>query len=62
LRGSLLESRVVRSSGSGILDEEALAALQRAGPFPPPPEVLHGDHIDLTVPLRFNFVDPQPGK
>jgi protein TonB len=33
-QGRVLESRIVRSSGSSILDDEALAVLRRAGPFP----------------------------
>jgi TonB family protein len=57
-QGRVLESRIVRSSGSSILDEEALAVLRRAEPFPPPPEVLGGDHVDLTVPYRFNLTQP----
>jgi TonB family protein len=32
-----MDSRVVRSSGASALDEEALALLRRAQPFPPPP-------------------------
>jgi len=35
--------------------EQALALLRRAQPFPPPPRELAGDHIDLTVPIRFNL-------
>jgi TonB family protein len=54
--GRVLESRVVRSSGANALDEEALALLRRAQPFPPPPQELAGDHVDLTVPIRFNLV------
>jgi protein TonB len=54
-QGRVLESRVVRSSGANALDEEALALLRRAQPFPPPPRELAGDHIDLTVPIRFNL-------
>ena len=38
-RGRVLESRVVRSSGASALDEEALALLRRAQPFPPPPPI-----------------------
>ena len=53
--GRVLESRVVRSSGANALDEEALALLKRAEPYPPPPEVLSGDHVKLTVPIRFNL-------
>jgi periplasmic protein TonB len=54
-QGRVLESRVVRSSGANALDAEALALLRRAQPFPPPPRELAGDHIDLTVPIRFNL-------
>jgi TonB family protein len=57
-QGRVLESRVVRSSGANALDEEALALLKRAEPFPPPPQELAGDHVDLTVPIRFNFTPP----
>jgi TonB family protein len=57
-QGRVLESRVVRSSGANALDEEALALLKRAEPFPPPPQELAGDHVDLTIPIRFNFTPP----
>ena len=57
-RGGCLRVCVVRSSGANALDEEALALLQRAAPFPPPPSELGGDHIDLTVPIRFNLTQP----
>jgi protein TonB len=45
----------LRSSGAAALDEEALALLQRAQPFPPPPAEMAGPHVDLTVPIRFNL-------
>ena len=52
----MIESRVVRSSGAAALDEEALALLRRAEPFPPPPkEDFRGERVDLTVPIRFNL-------
>ena len=54
-RGRVIESRVVRSSGASALDDEALALLRRAQPFPAPPSELPGDHVDLTVPIRFNL-------
>ena len=46
--GSLVASRVVRSSGSSALDEEALAVLQRASPLPAPPGQIAGTTFDLT--------------
>jgi periplasmic protein TonB len=54
-QGRVIDSRVVRSSGAAALDEEALALLQRAQPFPAPPADLAGPHVDLTVPIRFNL-------
>jgi periplasmic protein TonB len=53
--GQLRESRVLRSSGAAVLDEEALALLRRAQPFPAPPAEMPGQTIDLTVPIRFNL-------
>ena len=41
--------------GASALDEEALALLRRAQPFPPPPRELPGKRVDLTVPIRFNL-------
>ena len=49
----MIESTVVRSSGVADLDEEALALLQRAQPFPPLPAQDGGERVSLTVPIRF---------
>ena len=54
-QGRLLESRLVRSSGAASLDEEALAMLRRAQPFPPPPPEWPGDPVTIVVPIRFNL-------
>jgi protein TonB len=54
-KGYVLASRIVHGSGSAALDEETLALLQRAQPFPPPPPELAGDRIDLVVPVRFDL-------
>jgi periplasmic protein TonB len=54
-KGHVIESRVLRSSGANSLDQEALALLRRAQPFPAPPRELPGEHVDLTVPIRFNL-------
>ena len=51
----MIESRIVRSSGAAALDEEALALLNRAQPFPTPPPELAGERVNLTVPIRFNL-------
>jgi protein TonB len=53
--GRVIHSRIVRSSGASMLDEEALALLLRAQPFPPPPPEVPGERVDLSVPIRFNL-------
>jgi len=53
--GKVINSRLVRSSGATVLDDEALALLRRAQPFPPPPPELPGARVDLMVPIRFNL-------
>lgn len=53
--GHLVDSKVMRSSGAASLDAEALALLQRAQPFPPPPLEMAGSQVNLTVPIRFNL-------
>ena len=54
-QGHLVDSRVVRSSGVAVLDEEALALLRRAQPLPPPPPEFPGEPVTLIVPIRFNL-------
>ncbi len=54
-QGRVIDSRVVRSSGAAVLDQEALTLLRRAQPFPPPPPELPGDRVGVSVPIRFNL-------
>ncbi|MFZ1096771.1 MAG: TonB family protein, partial [Xanthobacteraceae bacterium] len=54
-QGRVIDSRITRSSGAAALDEEALALLRRAEPFPAPPAELAGPQVNLTVPIRFNL-------
>jgi protein TonB len=54
-KGHVTESRVIKSSGSSALDQEAVALVRRAQPFPAPPAELSGAHVDLVVPIRFNL-------
>lgn len=53
-KGRVVDSRVERSSGVAALDEEALALLRRVH-FPAPPSELPGDHVTVTLPLRFDL-------
>lgn len=51
--GELLSREVKSSSGSQMLDDAAMAALDRAAPFPPmPQDVAHGP-IEVQVPFKF---------
>jgi periplasmic protein TonB len=52
--GRLLSSRIVQSSGSAILDDEALEILARAQPLPRPPD--QAPDADLTIIFQMNFV------
>jgi periplasmic protein TonB len=53
-KGGVHNARVTRSSGSSILDHEALALVQRAQPLPPPPPEVPGAQIPIVVPIRYN--------
>jgi periplasmic protein TonB len=54
--GRLVDSRIIRSSGHPALDQEAIATLQRAQPFPHPPDDQPGEKFEFTVPVKFNVV------
>ena len=53
--GNILVSRVVKSSGSSLFDEEALAILQRAAPLPAPPAQVPADGFSLVLPIQFRI-------
>ncbi|KIC24093.1 TonB family protein [Leisingera sp. ANG-M6] len=51
--GRLLDHRVARSSGIAAFDQAALAAVARAGNFPPAPKKLQASQIRLSLPISF---------
>ncbi len=53
--GGVHHARILRSSGSAILDRETLMLVERAQPLPPPPAELGGSQIAVVVPIRYNF-------
>ena len=53
--GGVHDARIVRSSGSELLDRETLAMVERAQPLPPPPPELPGTQIAIVVPIRYNI-------
>jgi protein TonB len=52
--GGVHNARISRSSGSSLLDREALALLERAQPMPPPPPEVHDSELSLVAPVRYN--------
>lgn len=54
-KGRIIESKIIRSGGFAILDEEALRMLERGGDLPAPPQHIRGAAIELTVPVRFRL-------
>jgi protein TonB len=48
-----LSHQVEKSSGSKLLDDAAMNAVERAAPFPPMPEELAGEPMEIKVPYRF---------
>lgn len=53
--GRVLSARLARSSGSSMIDQEAVATLQRASPLPAPPPEVRGAMLSISVPLVFNL-------
>jgi protein TonB len=51
--GELLSRAVEKSSGSKLLDDAAMAALDRAAPFPPMPNELASGPLEVQVPFKF---------
>jgi protein TonB len=51
--GRVISSKIVKSSGSPILDQETLDLLQRAQPFPVPPGGASDKDLFLEVPISY---------
>lgn len=53
--GTIHGTQMTASSGSKILDEEAIATVNRAAPFPPCPENLHSIFVRIDVAVVFSL-------
>jgi periplasmic protein TonB len=53
--GWVRQSRLVKSSGSPDLDQEALAMLSRSQPVPRPPERVPASELSFIVPVQFQI-------
>lgn len=51
--GNLLSSSLEESTGSKMLDEEALDLINRSQPFPPLPLEITADTVEITIPVEF---------
>jgi protein TonB len=51
--GRVVTSRVAQSSGSAALDQETLALIKRAQPFPAPPSDVSDAQLSFVVPIRY---------
>jgi periplasmic protein TonB len=53
--GKVIETRLDQSSGSDLLDKEAIEVLNRASPFPQPPSDVPNVTFQLTLPIQFRI-------
>ncbi|MFZ2080732.1 MAG: TonB family protein [Xanthobacteraceae bacterium] len=54
-QGHVLNSQIIKSSGSAVLDAEALSLLTRAAPLPPPPAAVPDSDLTFVLPIRFGL-------
>jgi len=52
--GRVLSSRLAKSSGHAPLDQDALALIRRASPFPSPPASVSDDLLTVIVPIGYD--------
>jgi len=53
--GAVLSRKLVKGTGSTMLDAEAVEMLARAAPLPLPPVDVRGETFNLVVPVRFRL-------
>lgn len=56
--GSSHDVKIIRSSGSGILDEEAVETVKRAVPFPLIPKEISSSFVEMGVSIVFMLRTP----
>lgn len=55
--GELSDWKVVRTSGYRLLDRSALQAAQRIGRLPQAEQLLDGQSLNLSIPVRYHLLD-----
>lgn len=54
-KGEVVAASLINSSGTQVLDKEAIATIQRAAPFPAPPETLLVEgRVEFIAPIVFD--------
>ncbi len=53
--GAVIGASLAKSSGSGVLDQAAVAMVYRASPFPPIPSGFAAGTLTVNVPVRFDM-------
>ncbi len=53
--GKLKSKKIEQSSGHDVLDRQALEMVEKALPFPVPPEALRNSSFTITVPIPFKL-------
>lgn len=53
--GHVLNYRIEQGSGHALLDEETGRLMQRADPFPAPPDSLQGNEFEFIVPVQYKL-------
>jgi protein TonB len=53
--GKIKSKKIAQSSGYEALDKQALEMVEKAQPFPAPPEALRGNNFTITVPVPFKL-------
>jgi protein TonB len=53
--GRVINSKIVKSSGSALLDRETLDLISRAQPYPVPPNGAGGQDLFLEVPINYGL-------
>ena len=52
--GELVSREIENSSGSKVLDDAALQSIDKAAPFPPMPNDMASDDLEISVPFKFS--------
>lgn len=53
--GKLKSKKILKGSGYEVLDRQALDMVEKAAPFPAPPEALRVSSFSITVPIPFKL-------